>query len=114
MSSQIKSNSGQHYTTRSMNGIITYDDGAGNIITGGQIISNGVVVDGDVEANNMLEADENETITGTWSFTSIPYSTITPTLDTQIPNKLYIDTEANTKVSKSGDETINGIKNFCK
>ncbi len=112
MSSQIKSNSGQHYTTRSMNGIITFDDGAGNVIQNGQIISNGVVVDGDVEADNMLEADENETITGTWSFTSIPYSTISPNLDTQIPNKLYVDTEANTKVSKSGDETINGIKTF--
>jgi hypothetical protein len=112
MSSQIKSNSGQHYTTRSMNGIITFDDGAGNVIQNGQIISNGVVVDGDVSANNMLEADENETITGTWSFTSIPYSTITPTLDTQIVNKLYVDTEANTKVSLTGDETINGIKTF--
>ena len=112
MSSQIKSTSGQHYTTRSMNGIISYDDGAGNIIEGGTITSNGVVVDGDVEANNLLEADENETITGTWSFTSIPYSTITPTLDTHIANKLYVDTEANTKVSKSGDETINGIKTF--
>ena len=112
MSSQIKSTSGQHYTTRSMNGIITYDDGAGNVIENGTITSNGVVVDGDVEANNMLEADENETITGTWSFTSIPYSTITAQLDTQIPNKLYVDTKANTKVSLTGDETINGIKTF--
>ena len=112
MSSQIKSTSGQHYTTRSMNGIITYDDGAGNVIENGTITSNGVVVDGDVEANNMLEADENETITGTWSFTSIPYSTITPNLDTHIPNKLYVDTEANTKVSLTGDEIINGIKTF--
>jgi len=112
MSSQIKSNSGQHYTTRSMNGIITYDDGAGNVIENGTITSNGVVVDGDVEANNLLEADENETITGTWSFTSIPYSTISPTENTHIANKLYVDTEANTKVSLTGDETINGIKTF--
>ena len=112
MSSQIKSTSGQHYTTRSMNGIITYDDGAGNVIENGTITSNGVVVDGDIEANNMLEADENETITGTWSFTSIPYSTITATQNTHIPNKLYVDTEANTKVSLTGDETINGIKTF--
>jgi len=112
MSSQIKSNSGQHYTTRSMNGIITYDDGAGNVIENGTITSNGVVVDGDVEANNMLEADEDETITGTWSFTSIPYSTITPTQNTHIANKLYVDTEANTKVSLTGNETINGVKTF--
>ncbi len=112
MSSQIKSSSGSHYTKRSMNGIITFDDGAGNIIEDGQITSNGVVVDGDISANNLLEADEDETITGTWSFTTIPYSTITPSANTQIANKLYVDTEANTKVSKSGDETINGIKTF--
>ena len=115
MSSQIKSNSGQHYTTRSMNGIITYDDGAGNVIEGGQITSNGVVVDGDVEANNMLEADEDETITGSWTFNGKSYYTPAPTSATEMVNLQFVvgtGGGADGYVDLFSNQTINGIKTF--
>ena len=115
MSSQIKSTSGAPYTTRSMNGIITFDDGAGNVISNGQISSNGVIVDGDVEANNLLEADENETITGNWTFNGKSYYTPAPTSATEMVNlQFVVGTGGGTDgyVDLYSNQTINGVKSF--
>ena len=115
MSSQIKSTSGAPYTTRSMNGIITFDDGAGNVIENGQISSNGVVVDGDIEAENLLEADEDETITGSWTFNGKSYYTPAPTSATEMVNlQFVVGTGGGTDgyVDLFSNQTINGVKSF--
>lgn len=59
---------------RSMNGIITFDDGAGSVIEDGQINSNGALIGGTTSVNK-LDVTYNMTLDGTLNVNSTP---ITP------------------------------------
>lgn len=90
-----KTQSGQQFSARSMNGIIELDDGAGTLISGGVIqtndINTGNLTSDFISANNLLEADVDETITGKWTFTLPPYLTNYPTVPTDAVNKGFAD-----------------------
>ena len=108
-----KTQSGQQFSARSMNGIIEIDDGAGTLISGGIIQTNNIntsnLTSNTISANNLLEADVNETITAKWTFSQAPYITTTPTDGNDAVNKSYTDTNF---VSKSLAEQISGSKTF--
>lgn len=90
-----KTQSGQQFSARSMNGIIELDDGAGTLISGGVIqtndINTGNLTSDFISANNLLEADVDETITGKWTFTLPPYLTNYPSVATDAVNKGFAD-----------------------
>ena len=90
-----KTQSGQRFSARSMNGIIELDDGAGTLISGGVIQTNDIntanLTSDFITANNLLEANVNETITGKWTFTLPPYLTNYPTVSTDAVNKGFAD-----------------------
>ena len=108
-----KTQSGQQFSARSMNGIIELDDGAGTLISGGIIqtnnINTGNLTSDFISANNLLEADVDETITGKWTFSQTPYITTAPTLSTEAVNKGYVD---NNFVGLLGTQNIIGTKTF--
>ena len=90
-----KTQSGQQFSARSMNGIIELDDGQGTLISGGVIQTNDIntanLTSDFITANNLLEANVNETITGKWTFTLPPYLTNYPTVSTDAVNKGFAD-----------------------
>ena len=100
-----KTQSGQAFSARTMNGIIELDDGAGTIISGGTITTTDIVADNlttdFITANNLLEANIDETITGKWTFTQPPYITDTPTEANDAINKGYADGTFATSASLS-------------
>ena len=102
-----KTQSGQLFSERTMNGIISIDDGAGTVISGGVIISNDIsatTFTADfIQANNLLEADKDETITGEWTFTQLPYVLDAPTDPDQVVNKNYVDITFETKADASAN-----------
>ena len=108
-----KTQSGQQFSARSMNGIIELDDGAGTLISGGVIQTNNIntanLTSDFITANNLLEADVNETITGKWTFSQTPYITQAPTDANDATNKAYID---NNFVGLLGTQNIIGTKTF--
>ncbi len=108
-----KTQSGQQFSARSMNGIIELDDGAGTLISGGVIQTNDIntanLTSDFITANNLLEADVDETITGKWTFSQTPYITQTPTDANDATNKAYID---NNFVGLLGTQNIIGTKTF--
>ena len=64
------------------------------------------------QASDFVEIVGNQIIDGVKTFTSPPVSTISPTENTQIPNKQYIDAVKATLVDKTSAETIGGVKTF--
>jgi hypothetical protein len=102
-----KTQSGQLFSERTMNGIISIDDGAGTVISGGVIISNDIsatnLTADFIQANNLLEADKDETITGEWTFTQLPYVLDAPTDPDQVVNKNYVDITFETKADASAN-----------
>ena len=111
-----KTQSGQQFSARSMNGIIELDDGAGTLISGGVIQTNDInttnLTSDFITANNLLEANVNETITGKWTFSQTPYITQAPTDANDATNKAYIDNnfvDLTTNQSVAGDKTFTNI-----
>jgi hypothetical protein len=90
-----KTQSGSLFSERTMNGIISIDDGAGTVISGGVITTDDIntsnLTADFIQANNLLEADKDETITGEWTFTQLPYVLDAPTDPDQVVNKNYVD-----------------------
>jgi len=108
-----KTQSGQQFSARSMNGIIEIDDGAGTLISGGIIqtndINTGNLTSDFITANNLLEGDVNETITAKWTFSQAPYITTAPTDANDAVNKAYVDDNF---VGLLGTQNIIGTKTF--
>jgi hypothetical protein len=105
-----KTQSGERFSARSLNGIIELDDGAGTLISGGVIQTNNIT------ANNLLEADVNETITGKWTFSQTPYITQAPTDANDAVNKSYVDAITIESVLQQGNNannrTMTGLSNL--
>ena len=97
-----KTSTGIQYNARTMNGII--DINADNI-TADSINSTSLTTDF-IVANNLLEANKNETITGEWTFTQVPYVNDAPTNPLQVMNKAYGDATFATNVNLSNFLTI--------
>ena len=108
-----KTQSGQLFSARSMNGIIEIDDGQGTIISGGIIQTNDIntanLTSDFITANNLLEANVDETITGKWTFSQTPYITQTPTDANDAVHKSYVDDNF---VGLLGTQNIIGTKTF--
>lgn len=108
-----KTQSGQLFSARSMNGIIEIDDGAGTLISGGIIQTNDIntanLTSDFITANNLLEANVDETITGKWTFSQTPYITQTPTDANDAVHKSYVDDNF---VGLLGTQNIIGTKTF--
>ena len=118
--SQQKSLSGNAYSARTMNGVISLSDGQGTVIEDGSIqtgnIGAGSINATTVIADNLLQADIPETITAAWEFTELPYSTVPPTSDYHFSNKLYVDDSISNAggafVTLATSQTISGAKVF--
>ena len=67
----------------------------------------------DIDTTNLAKLDSNNQFTGENTFDIIPKSNGTPTNDTDLATKKYIDDIADNKVSKTGSETIQGVKTFA-
>lgn len=52
------------------------------------------------------------TITGLFTFSTLPVSSVAPTLDTHLTNKLYVDTLDDANVKLTGTQTVAGVKTF--
>ena len=108
-----KTQSGQLFSARSMNGIIEIDDGQGTIISGGIIQTNDIntanLTSDFITANNLLEANVDETITGKWTFSQTPYITQAPTDANDAVHKSYVDDNF---VGLLGTQNIIGTKTF--
>ena len=74
------------------------------------------------DAGNIARLDQNETVAGQYTFTSIPLCSVTPSQDTHIANKAYVDTVAQglhpkesvkvatvANITLSGTQTIDGV-----
>ena len=95
--------------SRSMNGIITISDG------GGTTIENGAITTNNLSAPNVAILNENETISGLYTFTpNLPQSSVAPTLGAQLVNKTYVDGLDGNNVKLTGNQTIaaGAIKTF--
>ena len=94
--------------SRSMNGIIVISDG------GGTTIEDGVVTTNNLFAPNVATLNENETISGIYTFTpNLPQSSVIPTLAAQLVNKTYVDGLDTNNVKISGSQTLTtGVKTF--
>ena len=93
--------------SRSMNGIITISDGGGTTIENGEITTNNLT------APNVATLNENETITGVWTYSVLPQSSVVPTLGAQLVNKTYTDLLDSNNVKISGSQTLTtGVKTF--
>lgn len=66
-----------------------------------------------VDTSNLAKLNEANTFTGLNTFTALPQSEATPTDDKDLTTKLYVDDIADNKVSKTGPETIEGVKTFA-
>jgi hypothetical protein len=69
---------GIQYNARSMNGIIS--------INADEITCSGTITSDLIKANNLLEADTPETISGLWNFTTLPYSSVSAVNGTDFTN----------------------------
>lgn len=67
----------------------------------------------DIDTTNLAKLDSNNQFTGENTFDIIPKSNGTPANDTDLATKKYIDDVADNKVSKTGPETIEGVKTFA-
>ena len=108
-----KTLSGNQYGNRTMNSIITIDDGQGTVIENGQIVTDTMNAT-TISADNLLEANKDETITGAWNFQTLPYSLLQPFGNLEFANKEYVDTQivAADYVDLTTNQTIGGIKSF--
>ena len=74
------------------------------------------------DAGNIARLDQNETVAGQYTFTSIPLCSVTPSQDTHLANKAYVDTVAQglhpkesvkvatvANITLSGTQTIDGV-----
>lgn len=50
----------------------------------------------------LTRVNQNEVITGKWNFTALPESTVSPTTDSQLTRKGYVDTQDALKADKTG------------
>jgi hypothetical protein len=108
-----KTQSGSLFSERTMNGIISIDDGAGTVISGGVITTDDIntanLTANFIQANNLLEADKDETIsgdwniTGEWTFSQIPYVLDAPTDPDHVVNKNFVDVTFETKADVSAN-----------
>tara|TARA_R110002153_G_scaffold90732_1_gene221364 strand:- start:640 stop:3006 length:2367 start_codon:yes stop_codon:yes gene_type:complete len=109
-----KTLSGSQYGNRTMNGIISIDDGQGTVIENGQIQTDTMNAT-TISADNLLEANQNETITGAWNFQTLPYSLLQPFGNFEFANKEYVDTAiiGADYVDLTTNQTItSGVKTF--
>lgn len=101
-----RTSAGIQYNARSMNGIIS--------INADEITCSGTITSDLVKANNLLEADTAETISGLWNFTTLPYSSVSATTGTQFTNKTYVDSAISGSlagyVTLGTTQTITGAK----
>jgi len=107
-----KTLSGNQYGNRTMNGIITITDGI-TVIENGTIETNSINAS-TVIADNLLQADVDETITGAWNFQTLPYSALQPFGNLEFANKGYVDSAiigAN-YVDLTTNQNISGVKSF--
>tara|TARA_R110000823_G_scaffold43248_1_gene112694 strand:- start:400 stop:2601 length:2202 start_codon:yes stop_codon:yes gene_type:complete len=103
-----------------MNGVISLSDGQGTVIQDGSIqtgnIGAGSINANTVIADNLLQADEDEVITGAWEFETLPYSALAPNGDFELSNKIYVDDSITGVVGNFVDlttaQTIGGVKTF--
>lgn len=65
-----------------------------------------------VDTTNLAKLNEANEFTGPNLFTALPQSTATPTDNNDLTTKKYVDDTTNNKVSKTGPETIQGVKTF--
>tara|TARA_R110000764_G_scaffold15560_1_gene44068 strand:+ start:15 stop:2246 length:2232 start_codon:yes stop_codon:yes gene_type:complete len=96
-----------------MNGIINISDGQGTVIENGQIQTDTMNAT-TISADNLLEANKDETITGAWNFQTLPYSALQPFGNLEFANKEYVDTAiiGADYVDLTTNQTIGGIKSF--
>ena len=109
-----KTLSGSQYGNRTMNSIITIDDGQGTVIENGQIQTDTMNAT-TISADNLLEANKDETITGAWNFQTLPYSALQPFGNLEFANKEYVDTAiiGADYVDLTTNQTItSGVKTF--
>ncbi len=108
-----KTLSGNQFGNRTMNGIINISDGQGTVIENGQILTDTMNAT-TISADNLLEANQNETITGAWNFQTLPYSALQPFGNLEFANKEYVDTAiiGADYVDLTTNQTIGGIKSF--
>ena len=101
-----RTSAGIQYNARSMNGIIS--------INADEITCSGTITSDLIKANNLLEADTAETISGLWNFTTLPYSSVSATTGNQFTNKTYVDgaitSSLTNYVTLSTTQTITGAK----
>ena len=108
-----KTLSGSQFGNRTMNGIINISDGQGTVIENGQIQTDTMNAT-TISADNLLEANKDETITGAWNFQTLPYSALQPFGNLEFANKEYVDTAiiGADYVDLTTNQTIGGIKSF--
>jgi len=91
-----------------MNGIIS--------INADEITCSGTITSDLIKANNLLEADTPETISGLWNFTTLPYSSVLAINGTDFTNLNSVNSAISSSltgyVSISGNQTITGQKVF--
>lgn len=66
-----------------------------------------------VDTSNLAKLNEANTFTGLNTFNTLPQSEATPNDANDLTTKKYVDDTANNKVSKTGPETIEGVKTFA-
>lgn len=112
----MSSSTNQNTNNRSMSGIISIDDGAGNTIEDGVISTNGIEVNGDINANNI---NVNQEITADIFSLSFPDSSSKFQIDDvryiskyydEIDNKYYINMYGLLRVD--GDCKVTGDLRF--
>ena len=109
-----KTLSGSQFGNRTMNGIINISDGQGTVIENGQIETTTMNAT-TISADNLLEANKDETITGAWNFQTLPYSALQPFGNLEFANKEYVDTAiiGADYVDLTTNQTItSGVKTF--
>ncbi len=103
-----RTSTGIQYNARSMNGIIS--------INADEITCSGTITSDLIKANNLLEADTPETISGLWNFTTLPYSSVLAINGTDFTNLNSVNSAISSSltgyVSISGNQTITGQKVF--
>jgi hypothetical protein len=91
-----------------MNGIIS--------INADEITCSGTITSDIIKANNLLEADTAETISGLWNFTTLPYSSVSAVNGTDFTNLNSVNSAISSSltgyVSKTGTDTISRLKTF--
>jgi len=103
-----RTSTGIQYNARTMNGIVS--------INADEITCSGTITSDLIKANNLLEADTAETISGLWNFTTLPYSSVSAINGTDFTNLNSVNSAISSSltgyVSISGNQTITGQKTF--